>query len=250
MKKIYQAIIILLGVILTLDAIFVSTFSNFNIGNSLALLLGIFLIVYGSFFDWINEISKDGFMKWIKFLIYFGFVVMLSIMFIIFIGGKRNSADLNEDAIIVLGCGIDGERITVALARRLNKATEYYNRNNDTIIVVSGGQGPQEDVTEASAMKKYLVSKGIPKEKILMEERATSTYENFKFSKEILDNYFDKNYSVAYVTNDYHGYRAGQIAKINGLKAKNYCSMTDIYLLPPTYIRETLAVVKLWVFKR
>ena len=100
----------------------------------------------------------------------------------LFACGAKDNADGSEKAIIVLGCGIDGERISPKLARRLDKAIEYFNEHPDKPVIVSGGQGAQEDIPESTAMKRYLVSKGVPDGMIIEESRATSTSAHFVFS--------------------------------------------------------------------
>lgn len=98
-------------------------------------------------------------------------------------------------------------------------------------------------------MERYLVDKGIPKQFIIKEEKATSTYENFQYSKELLDEYYKKRpYQIAFVTNDFHIYRASLLAKAAGLNATHKHAPTAWYSLPMSYLREVLAVLKHWVF--
>lgn len=87
--------------------------------------------------------------------------------------------------MIVLGAGLRGERVTDLLARRLDAAYDYHLENPNAVIVVTGGQGPGEDIPEARAMKAYLVEKGVPEKQILEEASSTSTEENFCFAREI-----------------------------------------------------------------
>ena len=87
--------------------------------------------------------------------------------------------------------------------------------------------------------------------KIIKEENATSTYENFVYSKQILDKKFGENYSAAYVTNDYHIYRAGALAKIAGFGNLTHSHSTTVwYTVIPSCMRECMAVIKLWIFKQ
>ncbi|MBQ7100202.1 MAG: YdcF family protein, partial [Clostridia bacterium] len=152
--------------------------------------------------------------------------------------------------IIVLGSGIRGELLTQGLKNRLDAAVECYEENEDLLIVVSGGQGPQEDITEALAMERYLLARGVPQESIIKEEQATSTYENFIYSKKILDEKLGDGYTAAFVSNEYHIYRASSLARIAGFDTVTHThSSTMWYTLVPSTLRETLAVVKLWVFK-
>jgi len=152
----------------------------------------------------------------------------------------------NEDAVIVLGAGVRGDRVTLPLKMRLDKAIEYHYKNPDALIVVTGGQGLQETVTEAYAMEKYLVQNGVDNSKILKEEKATSTFENMKYSKEILDNYFTNDYSVVIITNNFHIFRGTTIAKNSGFKNVTHMHAgLQWYNLMPCFLRESLAVIKM-----
>ena len=137
----------------------------------------------------INSLQKK-LPKWLIGFYYFGMMLIAIVIPVMFISGGTDNITYKEDAIIVLGAAVRGEEISGALQKRLDVAIEYYQKNPDVVIVVTGGQGPQEDITEALAMERYLLANGIPKEKIIKEEKATSTYENFKFSKVLLNEYF------------------------------------------------------------
>ncbi len=132
--------------------------------------------------------------------------VTLIVLFagILFGYGKADNVTYSEDAVIVLGAGIQGEELTDNLRHRLDMAIDYYTENQKAIIVVSGGQRPQEAITEALAMEQYLLSQGVPEAQIIKEEAATSARENFLYSKQILEDHFEKPYCVAFITNDYH----------------------------------------------
>ena len=125
---------------------------------------------------------------------------------------------------------------------------EYHNKNPEALIVVTGGKGLQETVTEAYAMEKYLIQNGVEESKIIKEEMATSTFENMKFSKEILDNYFANDYSVVVITNNFHIFRGAAIAKKAGFQnVKHMHAGLQWYNLVPCFLRESLAVVKMLV---
>lgn len=255
MKKtihiILQIIFIILGLLVLANGVYATTVCNMNAGLIANLLLGIVTLAYGIFY----RILIRKLPKWLIGLYYFGLSLIAIVIPVIFIAGGTDNVDYKEDAIIVLGAAVRGEQITTALQKRLNAAIEYYEENPDVIIVVTGGQGPQEDITEALAMERYLMANGIPQDNIIKEEKATSTYENFKYSKELLDDYFAEqgktDYKLAYVTDDYHIYRAGQLAKIVGLGKMTHChSNTDKTIILPSGLRECMAIVKLWIFKR
>lgn len=242
-----KTIFLMIGIILTVNAVVMFFTSNFNIGLLFALLLGFSFVLYGAFLDK----ARDKLPAWLR-TAYFACVsvLLVFVMFLVSYGLSDNVSG-NEDALIVLGSGIRGELLTQGLKNRLDAAIDSYEDNNDLLIVVSGGQGPQEDITEALAMERYLLSQGIPQESIIKEEKATSTFENFVYSKEILDSRFEGEYETAFVSNEYHIYRASSLARIAGFETVTHThSNTMWYTLVPSTLRETLAVAKLWVFKK
>lgn len=155
----------------------------------------------------------------------------------------------NLDYIIVLGSGLMGDKVPPLLKSRLDKGIEIYtqqlSKGNFTKIVVSGGQGPDELVSEAIAMKKYLISQDIPESDILVEDKSTTTYENMKFSKNIMDT-INKNYSCIFVTNNYHVFRSSIYSRKARLKANGVGAPTAFYFLPSALIREFIALLVLY----
>ena len=249
-KTIIKVITTIIGLALIVNATFLAFVSNFNAGQIITLLSGLLLLLYVIQFQQIQKLTKNGILKWIKYCSYWAAAFVLAVIGVIAVYGNYDTVTYNEDALTILGAGIKGEAVTYPLMHRLNKAVEYANKNHEAFIIVSGGQGPQEDITEALAMERYLVNKGIPKERIIREERSTSTFENFKYSKQILDGYFDKSYNIAFVTNDFHVYRASQLAKIASLNSTHMHAKIEWYTISVSYLREFTAVIKLWVFKR
>ena len=134
----------------------------------------------------------------------------------------------NVNTMIILGAKVNEDGISKTLKRRLDKAIEYYNTNkNINNIIVSGGQGSDEVVTEALAMKNYLVKNGVSKDKIILDDKATTTLENIIFSKKIIT---DKNLKgkVLIVTSDYHLFRGQFIASILGIDNEGLCSISPL----------------------
>ena len=242
MKKTVKMLSILAGALLIGNTLLMSVIANFNIGLVPVAGLGAVLLAYGLLFDRI--VTK----KFIHIIIGLGLVMLLSFGSFLAAYGGRDTADYSEQTVIVLGCGIRGERVSVGLAKRLDKAAEYHEKNPDAVIIVSGGQGPQEDISEALAMKRYLVEKGISEEKIIMEDRSTSTITNFRYSKEIMQERGYSLSSVVFVTNAYHVYRAASYAKAEGLTVNHLGTDIIWYTIPMNYMREMMAVVKMWVF--
>lgn len=148
------------------------------------------------------------------------------------------------DFIVVLGAGLCGKRVTPLLARRLDKALTYYDKGGrQARLVVSGGQGADEEVPEAAAMRDYLKEKGVKREMILMEDRSVNTFENMKYSKRIMDAH-KEDYRCLFVTNDFHVVRSGMHARRVGLgNARGAGCRTAAYYWPSAFIREYLAML-------
>lgn len=135
--------------------------------------------------------------------------------------GTRND-DEPVDYIIVLGAGLRGETPSVTLQNRLNTAADYLKANPETIAIVSGGQGPDEAISEAQAMKTWLVRLGIPADRIVMEDKSTSTYENLTYSLAIIHSLHTGSPSfaepsLAILSSEYHMHRASLMAEELGL---------------------------------
>ena len=153
------------------------------------------------------------------------------------------------DFIIVHGAGLrkDGTA-TPLLAGRLDKAKKLFDQGGrGARIIVSGGQGPDEVVSEARAMHDYLVSAGVPEQQILLEDQSATTYENMKNAKAVIDRTLAEEHKTSYrcifVTSDYHVFRAGIYARQVGLKADGVGSRTAGYYFPNAFLREYAAVM-------
>lgn len=153
----------------------------------------------------------------------------------------------HPDYIIILGSGLIGDKVPPLLAQRLEKGKTMYEKfHNHPKIVVSGGQGVDEPITEAEAMAQYLRQVGIPQEDIIIEQQSTNTLENLQFSKTILDQKSKENYYCLVVTNSFHSLRAGIYMRKLGLKGRSIGSRTALYFLPSAWIRETLGLIMLY----
>ena len=240
--RLLKNILIFIGVLLLINTLSMAIIINFNLGLVALGTFSIFIILYGILWH------KVKIAKWVHSVAFFAIFIIVSFSGFIAFYGNNDNAQYNEDAVIVLGAGIRGEQVTNTLAYRLDKAVEYYMKNPDAIFVVSGGQGIQETITEALAMERYLVEKGIPIEKIIKEEKSTSTYENFSFSDKLLKQRFSKGYSAVLITNSFHVFRAEKTAQYAGISTKHIGAKIDWYTIPVCYMREMMAIVKFWLF--
>ena len=147
------------------------------------------------------------------------------------------------DFVIIHGAGLlDGNRVSKLLQDRLDKAIEVYRADpTPPKLIPSGGKGSDESISEAEAMTRYLVSRGIPEEDILPEDQSTTTLENLQFSKKILDSYEGRKYT-ALVSSNYHVYRALRYCREIGLKCTGIGSHVAWYFWPSALIREYIAI--------
>ena len=149
------------------------------------------------------------------------------------------------DYIIIHGAGLRGEEPTPLLRGRIDKALELWRAQGaHAILVPSGGQGSDEVISEAEAMSRYLSSRGVPQESILLEDRSTTTMENLLFAKHLLDARGLGAYRCAFVTSDYHVFRTSLYASKVGLKGDGIGSKTAGYYFPTAFIREFIAITK------
>ena len=149
----------------------------------------------------------------------------------------------NDDYVIVMGAGLIGKEPTNPLRVRIEKAAEYMSENPDTILIASGGKGPHEEISEAECIRNRLVGLyGIDEDRIILEDRSTSTEENLINSMQIIN---DPGASVGIITNSFHEYRAMLIAEYAGYE--NAAPVPATTLLPVGIhyvVREFFGVVQ------
>ena len=166
------------------------------------------------------------------------------------IKNARTDSDDERPYLIVLGAAVYGEQPSLTLVRRLEGALAYLERYPESVAIVSGGMGPGETVTEAKAMHDWLVRHGVKEERIVLEQKATSTKENLSFSFEkIRDRGDEPNGHVAIVSSAYHLYRAKSMARLQGVEAAGVAAPWGYPMVMLNYfIREAFGITHLWVF--
>lgn len=162
------------------------------------------------------------------------------------VGYALNSPEKNQ-TVIILGCQVNGETPSLMLYDRMNKAVEYLEENPESCVVVSGGKGPGESITEAEAMKRYLIEKGISESRIFTEEKSVNTKENIAFSAKIIKEN-GLNPSVAIATDGFHQFRAHRFCRENNIENTALSCNTRWYFNLSYYSREVLAVIKMIIF--
>ncbi|VVJ18862.1 Uncharacterised protein [Amycolatopsis camponoti] len=213
-----------------------------SLANLLSFLLGVgMLVLEGLLFVPLGRWGSAVVATATVLACYFGFLFASLLGYSILYGRLRRRTGF--DAIIVLGCGLDGDRVTPLLAARLDRAIRLYEREPaPPLLVVSGGRGPGETTTEAAAMDEYLSSRGIPAERIRREDRATTTEENLTFSAELLPGGVRPPRVLA-VTSNYHVFRTAVECRRLGLPFDAAGAPTARYFLPSALLREFAALI-------
>lgn len=234
----------ILGILCLLYCFSIALFMGY--GTGFFLIWGVMAIVFGGLSvlfahpKWLANIPR--WIRWSAVICCMAGLGLFGTVEGMILGQFNAEASSGADYMIVLGAQWKTSGPSYVLQKRLDKAMEYLQENPDTIVIVSGGQGSNEPITEAAGMKGYLEEKGIASERILAEDKSTNTYENLVFSAELLDK---ENSRVVLVTNNFHVFRTCSIAKmqgytqIEGLAADSYPAM-----IPNNLLREFFGVVK------
>ena len=285
-------ILILLTPFLTIGFLLINTIvvvknNGFSLTSMLPFLMAGFLILLLASPSIVNYFDPDA-RHVVVFLLglftleglwfSFTFVALLLYSWIYRILPRRRQYDY----IIIHGAGLDGPRPTPLLAGRIDKALELWNKQHQHgKFVVSGGQGADEIVSEAQAMRDYLLEKGVPAAAILMEDKSTTTWENLRYSLAIINAdratgvdatssaavassgdvtttasdvsgtaTSSSGFTTAVVTSDFHVFRCAEYAHNLGIKADGIGSHTKGWYWPTAFIREFIAITKahLWPY--
>lgn len=190
-------------------------------------------------FKIIDKIPK--FLRKATFVLSIICIVIVAFASFKIISGFRDYEDGDLDYVLVLGSHVTKYGPALATAYRLDKAYEYLNSNLKSKCILTGGKGDNEHDTEAVVMQRYLISRGVDSSRLILEDKASSTFENFSFSKQYMD---VENDNIGIVTNNFHMYRALRIAKKQGYK--NVYGM-PAYSLPinllSNIVRESIALI-------
>ena len=256
---------IVVSILVILSNISLIRKEGFNIKNILGIIFGLFLcfsselpdLMYRLLFTakWIDIHNQQG----IGLYIYNLFESIISIIvtyiecvligtIIIGVKSAKHIPKYDKDFIIILGCKLkkDGT-LTNLLRGRVDKAIEFSKKQKEEegkgiTFIPSGGKGQDEVVSEAQAMKNYLIEQGIKEDRIIIEDKSKNTFENIKFSNNIIKERLD-NAKTAFSTTNYHVYRAGNIATTQGLNYEGIGAKTKSYFWINAFIREFIATL-------
>lgn len=158
------------------------------------------------------------------------------------VGGMLQKGRPGLDYVVVLGAQVKGKRPSLALTRRLGKALEYAQENPGTTLILSGGQGTGEEISEARCMQQWLLDQGLPGERMVLEDRSTTTRENLLYSHQMTG---CGDGPVGIISNNFHIYRAVRLARALGYEQPLGIAAPSDPLMQVHYmVREVFALVK------
>ena len=161
----------------------------------------------------------------------------------------RTDKNPERSYLVVLGAAVHGRTPSLSLLNRLTGTLNYLENYPGSKVIVCGGQGKGEDISEAQCMKDWLLSRGIAEERILPEDQSTSTMENLSNARDIILAEGGSTDDVAILSSNYHLYRAKQMAKSLGMNPVGVASPMGypVYTVG-MFIREAFGVTHLWAF--
>jgi len=214
MKK----IILIIGILFIFLGLDILIFHHGLIVAFAYLLAGSFLIAYHRVADKVTKL--------VHFIVGIGYAIPIAMIAFLTIYGNLHTTDFTEDVVFVLGAGLYNDNILPTLEARLDQALLYFERHPDAMFIVCGGYGEGQTISEARAMADFLIAGGIPETQIILEDVSTSTYENFVFALELANEFFPDGFSSVVITNHFHMYRAGYLARHLGLHPTHFGART------------------------
>lgn len=219
---------------------------GFRPANLLSLLFAALWFGYLFIWPWIGSWQTGSLGMAVYIIISFSALYMLSLMAMYVLSALLNLVHVRKkrrlDYIVVLGAGLNGSQVTPLLAARVDRGVELLRRNPQARLILSGGQGPGEDVPESRAMAAYAAGRGVEPGRILQEDKSTTTEENLCFSRDLMA---EARPRVAVVTTAYHVFRALLIAKGQGLRCVGFGAKTKWYFTLNAVLREFAGYVRL-----
>lgn len=214
--------------------------------NLLSMLFSILLFLYLAVWPAFGSLEKNLLGTKLYVLVSISAFYLLSLMAVYSLSAVLNLIHFkkrrNADYIVVLGAGLLGDRVTPLLGAWIEKGMELLALNPAAKLVMSGGQGPGEDVAEGEAMAAYAAKKGVDAERIIVERESRSTEENLLFSRRLMEG---EKPRVMIVTTAYHVFRALILARQQGMKCVGFGAKTKWYFTLNAMIREFVGYLSL-----
>lgn len=229
-----------------------------SFSNLLPFLLGVSVLLVEIITFILSRFPKNPYLSQLTMFISFCFFYVFGVFLLYTVTSflfNHFPIKREVDYIIILGAGLmGGEKVTPLLAGRVDRGIALYNKqveqlNHHPVIVLSGGQGKDEKISEAKAMENYIKDKGYKVETLYLEEKSKNTDENIKFSEHVIaqrDSITDfRQKEIILATSNYHLLRAGKLAFHQGIPVRGVGSKTRLYYLPTAFIREYIGYLVL-----
>ncbi len=228
---------------------FLEYFIFVGLNNSFLLFwlaFGAFCIMWGYVHEVIRKqkIASLIFAEKLFALVCAAFFVAVCITLVVIVKAGTQKPEKGADYLIILGAHVYGERMSSNLRYRVEIGKKYLEENPGTKVILSGGKGFGEEISEAEAMRRYLVKNGISESRILLEDQSVNTDENIRNSRKLMTK---PDAFVVIATNRFHLFRAEGIARKQGLKkVQGTGQYIRVDTIPNCYLREVIAV---WKYK-
>lgn len=184
--------------------------------------------------------------KLFKFILFICLCLVVLIQSLIY-HSQKNEMDTFENYVLVLGAKANNGNLSKTLINRLDTTVEYLNKYKTAKAILCGGKENNNELSQAEYMQKYLIEKGIAKERLITETSSKNTYENIKFALEKLDK---KPSEIMVISSSYHLFRAKFILYRFGILARTVPAKTPGGAILSSYMRETFAVVKTFLYDK
>lgn len=219
---------------------------GFSLANTLSIVFSVLILLF--IFAWPLVLSLD-LPAWAASLIAIVDIILsyfISIFIVFCFSAMLNLIHLRKvrdlDQIVVLGSGIMGKKVTPLLAGRIDRGIALLKDNPKAVLILSGGQGPGEEIPEATAMAEYALSKGVDEARIRLERASTNTEENLMYSSVLFPVPDGK---TAVISTGYHVFRALLLARKHGIRCTGYGSKTKLYFSLNALLREYAGYISL-----
>ncbi len=240
MRLVFRLILFAAGVVLAVVFMGPMSVITLNAGSVVGLMLAAVLILYSLL---MGKLPRKA-CHVINGLL--GCCLVFFIVMGIVIASRAVKKPQQEGTLVILGCRVRGNVPSLMLRSRIDAAADYLKAHPEAKAVCTGGQGSGEELSEGACIRRELIALGIAEDRLYLEDKSTSTSENLKFAKEIIDRE-GLNPHLIIVSNEFHLYRALHMAGRLGLSAESVAAATRLYLLPTYFVRESLAIVKEWI---
>lgn len=237
-----------IGSVLLIDALILFSVAKFNVGTIVPAILGLSLLSLSlKHARWQRWLAAQHYRQRLWLGVKLGALLwLLSLCFFFYQLSASGTVQSTPHAIIVLGTGLNGTEPGAMLRARLDTALNYAARFPEASLVLSGGQGMSEEISEAEAMQRYLLLQGMAAERLIQESKSTSTEENLLFSYRLLK--AKASQPVLIVTSDFHILRAAKIARKQGFtKAEMAPAPTPLAIRYNAWLREYFAFASSWL---